>query len=387
MKKILCLFFCIMIIFSLVSCGAIAPNDVITGGKFDGVGIDGAPENNKGDTPPTPEAQPGMLTAGEWRDTDDLPFWQNVLNHNDWYRYMEKYSLYTNNVVKVHVQDADENPCYNTNVELISAQNTVIYSAMTDINGNAYVAHGITGEEVQASVRVGETIVPLNGATQIKITAEDAGLKVEKLDLMLTIDTTGSMADELQYLQKELEWVVNNIDEQKALSIRVSVNFYRDEDDEYLIRSFDFTDDIKQCVTQMNNQNADGGGDYPEAVHAALQNSITEHEWREDAIKLCFLVCDAPPHAGEEDMTIIRETLLDAADKGIRILPVASSGVNQETEYLLRSFAIMTGGSYIFLTDDSGIGNEHLDPTIGEYDVEPFNQLMVRVIREFCGLQ
>ena len=107
------------------------------------------------------------------------------------------------------------------------------------------------------------------------------------------IDTTGSMGDELQYLQKELENVINTVaKDNQVLSIRLSVNFYRDEEDEYVVKSYDFTDDIEKAVTQLNAQRTDGGGDYPEAVHKALNNIIQEHNWRGNAVKLCFFVMD-----------------------------------------------------------------------------------------------
>jgi hypothetical protein len=46
----------------------------------------------------------------------------------------------------------------------------------------------------------------------------------------------------------------------------------------------------------------------------------------------------------------------------------------------------MTGGTYTFLTNHSGIGNDHLEPTIGDYEVEKLNDLMIRVIKEYCGI-
>lgn len=46
-----------------------------------------------------------------------------------------------------------------------------------------------------------------------------------------------------------------------------------------------------------------------------------------------------------------------AAEKGIAAVPVAASGVDVPTQYVLRSTALITGGTYVFLTDDSGIGN------------------------------
>ena len=101
------------------------------------------------------------------------------------------------------------------------------------------------------------------------------------------------------------------------------------------------------------------------------------------------MILDAPPHSEAEiaginnDMTSYVKSM---SEKGIRFIPLASSGVNTETEFLLRSWAVMTGGTYTFLTDHSGIGNSHLEPTIGDYEVEKLNDLMVRIIKEYCGI-
>lgn len=85
-------------------------------------------------------------------------------------------------------------------------------------------------------------------------------------------------------------------------------------------------------------------------------------------------------------MQIIDETVKhvgEAAEKGIRIVPVAASGVDKSCEYLLRSMALKTGGTYTFLTNDSGIGYDHIEPTIGSYDVEKLNDMMVRIVGEY----
>jgi len=70
---------------------------------------------------------------------------------------------------------------------------------------------------------------------------------------------------------------------------------------------------------------------------------------------------------------------------GVRIIPIASTGIDKVTEFLLRSLAMSTGGTYVFLTDHSGIGDPHLVPTIGDYEVELLNELLVRVIDEYIS--
>ena len=91
------------------------------------------------------------------------------------------------------------------------------------------------------------------------------------LDLMFTIDTTGSMGDELQYIKEELKDVVLRLD----TNVRLSCNYYRDTTDTYTVKPFPFTTNIDKAVGQISRQYASGGGDDPEAVDLALLDSIT----------------------------------------------------------------------------------------------------------------
>jgi hypothetical protein len=207
----------------------------------------------------------------------------------------------------------------------------------------------------------------------------------EILDLMFVVDTTGSMDDELHYLQYELADVISRSRAELIgdTSIRLSVNFYRDEGDEYVTRSFPFTSSISEGINLMADQSASGGGDYPEAVDIALFDAVHLHQWSESAqARLLFLVLDAPPHHTDSVMNNLKDIIMAASSKGIQIVPIAASGIDTETEFLLRSMDIATNGTYVFLTDDSGIGEEHLQPTIGQYTVEPLNDLLVDIITD-----
>lgn len=341
------------------------------------------------------EAKAGTLTAGEWKDANDIPFYLNVLNKNDWFKIMETRNIYSNNIVNVSVKYKDK-PCFNTKVELLDGNN-VIYTGRTDINGTANLFYNINKNQNQnpTAVKVGDKEYKLQKSENekyysIAIDAEETGIEVKELDFMLVIDTTGSMGDELEYLKKELTDIIERVSKEgENLSIRISVNFYRDEDDEYIVKYFDFRDSVEECVKIISEQSADGGGDFPEAVHTALDNAITGHQWRENAIKLCYIVLDAPPHTEDERNGVTKSlvnSISAASEKGIRIIPIASSGIDTDTEYLLRSFAIMTGGTYTFLTDDSGVGNSHLEPTVGDYEVEYLNECIIRITSEYCGL-
>ena len=64
------------------------------------------------------------------------------------------------------------------------------------------------------------------------------------------------------------------------------------------------------------------------------------------------------------------------------MVPVVASNADRETELFGRALAICTGGTYVFLTDDSGVGDEHLEPIVGDCEVELLHDVIVRIINE-----
>jgi hypothetical protein len=200
---------------------------------------------------------------------------------------------------------------------------------------------------------------------------------------MFMIDTTGSMGDELEYLKAEMGDVIRRVASESNVSVRTSVNFYRDKGDEYELRYFDFRSDVDEVVSLLAKQRAAGGGDYEEAVDTALDYAINQARWDEDAVKLVFLVLDAPPHYTADTVRTINAAITKAAEEGIRIIPVASSGVDTTCQVLFRTWAVMTGGTYTYLTNHSGIGGSHDKPDVEEETVELLNNMLVRIIKEY----
>jgi hypothetical protein len=188
------------------------------------------------------------------------------------------------------------------------------------------------------------------------------------------------MGDEIRYLQEELQDVIGKTAAKyKDVNLHSGAVFYRDHADEYLTRHINFQTDPLQLINFIKNQSAGGGGDFPEAVEDALTTALDSLQWHKDArAKILFLVLDAPPHDAAKDK--INKLISRAAAMGIRVVPVVCSGIDKSTEYLMRCMALATNGSYVFLTDDSGIGNPHIKPTTDEFKVELLNDLLPRLI-------
>jgi hypothetical protein len=207
------------------------------------------------------------------------------------------------------------------------------------------------------------------------------------LDVALVIDTTGSMGDELTYLQTEFRSLSSRIEAAyPEAEQRWSLIVYRDEQDEYVVRERAFEADLEAFRGSLAEQRSDGGGDFPEAPDAAF-DAMNALEWRggEDTARVAFWVADAPHH--EANAGRMRSAIEASRARGIHVYPVASSGINETTELLMRSAAQLTGGRYLFLTDDSGIGGAHEEPTIPCYFVTRLDQAILRMVEiEMSGV-
>lgn len=342
-------------------------------------------------------SQPGQLTAGEWDDLHEWKKWQRLLQGNEAADNETYWSMFPEKRLEVIVT-SDGKPVSDAYVTVVDEGGETVWEARTNMDGEAYAfadlfdeqgnetTYGVVVESGDSEKRYENVPIPRDSALKIDL---DTPAKIPTaLDLMLVVDTTGSMQDELNYLTTELKDVVERVgkDNGQQLDIRVSANFYRDKNDLYVVRDFPFTNDIDEAVKQLSEQKAAGGGDFPEAVDQALENAINDHKWSNDArARLLFLVMDAPPHHDRKVTKHMHELIETAAAEGIRIIPVASSGVDVGTEYLMRFIAAATGGTYLFLTDHSGIGNEHLKPAVGEYEVKAMNDLLVDVINRYSS--
>jgi hypothetical protein len=341
-----------------------------------------------------PDTSPGQVTAGEWNDLDNWSFWEDLMNHEDYTLTQSHWGFYTQSRLAFEITNSNSQPANGVLVSLYK-NNVLITEAKTDNLGktNLFIDLNIGQGTINSLADYTVTVNTNPMSQQIKLISEGINNYVvdttssqeDKIELSFIVDATGSMSDELEFLKNDLQDVISTVQNDNAsTTIRTSTVFYRDTGDEYVVKSSDFTSNISTTIEYIEQQYADGGGDYPEAVDAALHTSVNDLQWSDTAkTKIAFLLLDAPPHQQEQVIDNIQSTIKIAAKKGIRIIPIAASGIDKSTEFLMRFFAIATNGTYVFITNDSGIGNDHIEPTVGDYEVEFLNELMVRLINQY----
>ena len=342
--------------------------------------------------------QSALLTAGDIDDLRNLDFFRayvqrtqqqypEVQNQSFWPQLTldkritltiidKKRHAVANAAVRINAGNQAQKTALLTSSEGIAS----VFPALDapDMNGTLLLA--ITTPEGQTQ----HVTIPLQADQQTDVSAtitlnHYTAHTAQAMDIMFVIDATGSMGDEIRYLQTEFDGIVSRLSSNNPqVSMRYGLVMYRDIGDDYVVHDYGFTNSAAIFRKQLSQQRADGGGDYPEAMEQALDKAVNAH-WRNgNTARVMFLVADAPPH--DENLARAFESFKTARAEGIRLYPVGASGVADTAEYLMRTGAVITQGRYLFLTDDSGIGNAHAEPKIPCYVVTSLSSLIERVL-------
>lgn len=343
------------------------------------------------------EQNAGTLTAGELNDFAKWNLWQDI-SKSELNIYTKNWKITPDRRVSVLVTNTEEYPVVNAKVS-IKKGDELIWTAHTDNTGRAELWISLM-KEVKLKMEDVSLHIASDGehfevkdlvemSTGINHVALPLGCDAPyQMDIAFVVDATGSMGDEINYLKAELKDVINSVQKDNAqLQINLGSVFYKDVTDDYVTRMSPLSDNIETTVNFIAEQYASGGGDFPEAVDSAVSHAVNGFDWSESArARLMFLILDAPPHNDAESVNRIKAATAKAAAKGIRIIPVVGSGIDKSTEYLMRSMALATNGSYIFLTNHSGVGGSHIKPSTDEYEVTYLNGLLKEVISRYTDV-
>lgn len=170
-----------------------------------------------------------------------------------------------------------------------------------------------------------------------------------RIDVVFVLDTTGSMGGLIEGAKAKIWSIANQMITAKPTPrLRIGLVAYRDRGDDYVTKRFDLSDDIDTVYGHLQGFQAGGGGDTPESVNQALHEAVTLMSWSpgRDALKIVFLVGDAPPHMDYTDDVKYQATCQAAVKKDLIVNTVQCGGIGSTTP-VWKEIAGLSEGSYV----------------------------------------
>lgn len=170
-----------------------------------------------------------------------------------------------------------------------------------------------------------------------------------RIDVVFAIDATGSMGDEIEVVKTKVSKMMEEIQGGNPKpEVRFGLVAYRDYGDAYVTKAYMLTTAVNTIQASLQQIEAGGGGDTPEAVGAGLQCAVSEMNWDQDAntTRMIFLIGDAGPHQPDE----YRQAMRDAKARGIKVNTWGCSGLQDCGQSDFEEIALMGGGQFQFLT-------------------------------------
>jgi Mg-chelatase subunit ChlD len=191
--------------------------------------------------------------------------------------------------------------------------------------------------------------------TTTHITKVQPPLGTKRVEVVFVLDTTGSMGGLIAAAKEKIWSIASTLAQaQQAPEISMGLVAYRDRGDAYVTRVVDLNKDLDSMYAKLMDFQADGGGDGPEAVNAALEDAINKMSWSQnaDTYKVVFLVGDAPPHMDYQGEKAYPEIVAAAAAKGI-IVNTIQCGNMEGTVASWQQIAAIGHGRY-FTVEQAG---------------------------------
>lgn len=210
----------------------------------------------------------------------------------------------------------------------------------------------------QIAPQTTRTLPPTNQAEPVTEPPAPAPERAESvIDVVFVLDTTGSMSGLLEGAKQKIWSIANTIaTAQPRPTVRMGLVGYRDIGDAYVTTLTELTGDLDLVYAELMKFEAGGGGDTPESVNQALHEGVTKQPWSDDpkALKLIYLVGDAPPQMNYEQDVKYPESCSLAASSGIIINTIQCGSMSQTTP-IWQEIARLAEGEYFAIEQDGGV--------------------------------
>jgi HAMP domain-containing protein len=208
------------------------------------------------------------------------------------------------------------------------------------------------------------------GASGFRLFVDD--LRGRGLDVAFVVDCTASMEKFIVQARATIDDIIADLSA-VVPDLRVGLVGYRDRQDLWLTRLSDLTDNRYVIHNFLLDLQADGGGDFEEAVEEGLRVAVKDLTWRPEARRVLLLVGDAPAHSSDEPavMSLVRGFAREG-DAALSALYTGGSGTVglAERDRNAREFftaVVRAGGGQLFELGEarSDLQAQMLDASFG----------------------
>lgn len=121
----------------------------------------------------------------------------------------------------------------------------------------------------------------------------------DKMDVVISFDTTGSMYSVLADVRRDIKNTVSELFTTFGKdNLRIAIiahGDYCDAHDKYVLQQTEFSNDVDDLCKFVTNVDRTYGGDSDECYELVIK-TVTELKWREDTKKIFIMIGDADPH-------------------------------------------------------------------------------------------
>ena len=176
-----------------------------------------------------------------------------------------------------------------------------------------------------------------------------------QVEAVFVLDTTSSMSGLIDAAKNNIWSIASSMaSADPQPDMRMGLVAFRDRGDAYVTKVLDLSQDMDAMYMSLSDFKAQGGGDGPESVNAALHAAVNNVSWSQDrnTYKVIFLVGDAPPHMDYAGEPQYPEIVQQARAKGI-VINCIQAGNQSNTRQIWQQIATLNQGEF-FQVEQSG---------------------------------
>jgi uncharacterized protein YegL len=247
---------------------------------------------------------------------------------------------------RVTVSDQDQ---HETTLTTMASGRAILFPHAEGLTGRALSATTACGAGAYGAATRAFTLDDQDGAIDLRLTGVRDLPAERPVDVAFILDTTGSMAEEIDAVRSTIAKVGRELGKQ-SVAVRLGLVEYKDRGDVFVTKIHPFAASSDRFLADVAQVSAAGGGDMPESVNEGLHVALTGLEWGQDSVaRFAFLIGDAPPHLDYANDADYAVEMKRAAHEGVQLFTVAASGMDALGQAVFRQVAEYTGATNLFV--------------------------------------